>query len=828
MKNYIQTKQLHPVKWSLILLLVIGQSVLIISCSLKDSSSLDFHLEDHVFGLDLSHKNVKIRDDRGTLSRSIKIKKIEGAYIAHIDSTQPGKQRWYIELEGYQPIDLMVDLPPGKRTLQKVLLTPTFGGVYAWGVDGLEPAKPMRINIKVKMAEFESTVLACEGVNVSNLTPGDYTIAAEAKGYNPVSYPIKVEPAKPLEVKLVFMPIPGNLRVFAADAKNPGKLLEKELLVKVGGKQASGKAHQGVFIKDLPPIEYTIAAEMQGYSTGTLNTKIIPGKTTEETILLDISTGSLKIFAADARHPREAFDKDITVKIGDKEAFGKGSEGVVISGLLPGRYTFEITAPGFKPGTQSANTSAGKTKEVTVLLNPLLGGVKVIAVDAKNPSTPLEKKFKVKVGDKEGIGKANEGVMISNLSPGNYTVNAEMEGFYPQSETVEIESGETREVIIYLNPILAKINIRTTPPGASIYLDCQKREEKTPAAIIVPFGEHKIVVSRKGNKPEMRKINLSLTQPIAAIDLTLGSEPPVSGDENLRIESINGMHYPGIKLVIRVKDPSGTFASGLEKEDISLEESCEELCLDAKPSFDIKDVSKMDIVFFIDTTSSMEEEMNSVIRNIQAFCDTLLAQNINFRLAGYSFGDEVPYRAKFPFTAVFKDSLEARNGALSFKSWLSTLSAIGGDDPLENSLDPLIDAGRGGLDFRPDAARVGILVSDVPAHIAGDGGDSDTTATYEKAKQAIHSLGFKLYFSSPFPEYGNKLPAINLGWPFNDSVLMDKFLNELLGWYELTFSDAISAGKEHPRRLKLKVRVKSRYGSSQDLTKTIVFYPMDW
>jgi hypothetical protein len=326
----------------------------------------------------------------------------------------------------------------------------------------------------------------------------------------------------------------------------------------------------------------------------------------------------------------------------------------------------------------------------------------------------------------------------------------------------------------------------------------------------------------------MRKVNLSLARPIEDINLSLRSEPRVSGDENLRIESIDGRRYPEIKLVMRVKNPSGTFASGLEKKDISLEETCEELCLDAKPSFDIKDVSKMDIVFFIDTTSSMEEEMNSVIRNIQAFCDTLLAQNINFRLAGYSFGDEVPYRAKFPFTPVFTDSLEARNAALSFKSWLSRLRAIGGDDPLENSLDSLIDAGRGGLNYRPEAARVGILVTDVPAHVAGDGGDSYTRATYEKAKQAIQSIGLKLYYSSPFHEYGRKLSAINLGWPFNDSVLMDRFLNELLGWYELTFSDAISAGKEHPRRLKLKVRVKSGYGTSRELTKKIVFYPMDW
>ena len=147
-------RQLSRVKWISVLLVLLGQVVMLtISCS-QAAASLDFQMQDEVFLSDLKGKAVKIRDEKGTFSKSVKIQKMEGIYIAGIGNISPGKSWWHIEAEGYKPMDISVDIPPVKKIIKKVTLTPTFGGVYAWGVVALEPEKPMRVPMKVRIGEF--------------------------------------------------------------------------------------------------------------------------------------------------------------------------------------------------------------------------------------------------------------------------------------------------------------------------------------------------------------------------------------------------------------------------------------------------------------------------------------------------------------------------------------------------------------------------------------------------------------------------------------------------------------------------------------------------
>jgi hypothetical protein len=262
--------------------------IIAMSCSRSPSSSLDIHLEDHVFHLDLSDKAVKIRDDRGTFSQAIKIKKIQGDYIAHIGRVQPGKRRWYIELDGYQPVDLSIDISPGKPTVKKVLLTPRFGKVYVWGVNAAEPGKPMKIPMKVKIRAFEDSVLASEGVTVTGLTPGDCNIEAQARGYDPVKRSFGIEAGKSMEVKLLFerIPGPGSIKITAKNAINPAIPIEKELKIEAAGKNARGKADEGVILYDIAPGEYIVKGSVEGFTPGKIQVKVTEGKIAEADLFL--------------------------------------------------------------------------------------------------------------------------------------------------------------------------------------------------------------------------------------------------------------------------------------------------------------------------------------------------------------------------------------------------------------------------------------------------------------------------------------------------------------------------------------------------------------
>jgi hypothetical protein len=121
----------------------------------------------------------------------------------------------------------------------------------------------------------------------------------------------------------------------------------------------------------------------------------------------------------------------------------------------------------------------------------------------------------------------------------------------------------------------------------------------------------------------------------------------------------------------------------------------------------------VDIVFVLDTTGSMSWAIDGVRTGIEAFLDTLEGFNINARVGGIEFGDEV--RTSVPI-----------GDLAAFREWLDHMTATGGGDTPENPLDAIEVAN--GFDFRDDALRYMIVITDTGMHESTDGtGCSDTT-----------------------------------------------------------------------------------------------------
>lgn len=373
------------------------------------------------------------------------------------------------------------------------------------------------------------------------------------------------------------------------------------------------------------------------------------------------------------------------------------------------------------------------------------------------------------------------------------------------------------------------LHVDSDPATAAIYLNCFKKKTGAPAHILIKFflGSHKVVVSENGYVPHTQEVSFSLFRRNAYIDAKLEPETFTTGDSNITVGWVDGSRYPTVKAMVKVKDRDGQLINRLNKDAVSLVESREELCIAANPSFNISGVSKVDIVFFIDVTGSMSSSLSIVKQNIKAFCDHLLAQNLNFRLAGYSFEDIVPYKDIYPFTPEFTDNAGAMKMVTDFKSWLATLKAEKGGDGPENCLDSIIDAGNNGLNFREDATKVGVLITDTMAHVKGDGGDSPTTATFRIARAKLRSMGIKLYYASPVPEYEIQLGGQSLGWPFSAFLLTQKFSEELIGWHVISFKDRIPYEKTRARRCTLRIAIRDKEsGKPQDYVKDFVFYPL--
>ncbi|MDZ7330666.1 MAG: VWA domain-containing protein [candidate division KSB1 bacterium] len=106
-------------------------------------------------------------------------------------------------------------------------------------------------------------------------------------------------------------------------------------------------------------------------------------------------------------------------------------------------------------------------------------------------------------------------------------------------------------------------------------------------------------------------------------------------------------------------------------------------------------VTMADIVFVLDCSGSMGDDIQAVNRNINEFCDSLLARGIDFRLGLVTFSTTVD------------DVFDFTNDVQLFKSWLNQISLWGGR---ENSLGALYRATE--LSFRQMSKRTFIWITD--------------------------------------------------------------------------------------------------------------------
>jgi uncharacterized protein YegL len=136
-------------------------------------------------------------------------------------------------------------------------------------------------------------------------------------------------------------------------------------------------------------------------------------------------------------------------------------------------------------------------------------------------------------------------------------------------------------------------------------------------------------------------------------------------------------------------------------------------------SFELKAVAQaspvpVDMVFVIDTTGSMFWAIDGVVAGIQGFVNLMKSFNMDVKIGGIEFGDEIRSRSELADID-------------TFKVWLDKLGVISGADAPESPLDAMLDSYKK-MSFRKGAQRYFILITDAGFHERTDDSKcSDTT-----------------------------------------------------------------------------------------------------
>ena len=145
---------------------------------------------------------------------------------------------------------------------------------------------------------------------------------------------------------------------------------------------------------------------------------------------------------------------------------------------------------------------------------------------------------------------------------------------------------------------------------------------------------------------------------------------------------------------------------------------------------------KADIVFVIDNTSSMGAQIQNVKNNIGNFVSALKAHNIDVNLGLVTYGDESKMTAPLNPSG---DTVPSKSMGFpldvdAFKNQVEHIEISNGGDGEESGLEGIMEAHKI-PNFRPDATKNYILITDAPVHERLPYVDSDGNGTIDTTEE---------------------------------------------------------------------------------------------
>ncbi len=130
--------------------------------------------------------------------------------------------------------------------------------------------------------------------------------------------------------------------------------------------------------------------------------------------------------------------------------------------------------------------------------------------------------------------------------------------------------------------------------------------------------------------------------------------------------------------------------------------------------------SKVDIVFIVDVTGSMGEEINGVKSSMINFINDLESSGLDAKVAVVPYDDYIPTK-DHTYSPPWLDLSNLSDAA----DYVNNLIAAGGGDGPENAYGAIMYAWKN-VSWRPDSQRVFILLTDAFSHYRGDSSWSDS------------------------------------------------------------------------------------------------------
>ncbi len=246
----------------------------------------------------------------------------------------------------------------------------------------------------------------------------------------------------------------------------------------------------------------------------------------------------------------------------------RGTTPVLVRDIPKGTITVKFSLPGYREEMREVRVNAGDQQTLSVSLVGLPGTLHLL-------SDPPNASFYV---NDEARGRAP--LSIPGLKPGDYVVRCEKDGYGTLTKTIAVGNGRSVREEFKLSNMMGRIEVRSLPGGADVYLDGRKVGETKSAGggedeisnvfsiENVMEGDHQIVLRKDGYQEVVRTVRVESQQtaknhrvvlkrafiPNVEVDTVNGTFRGVfksQSEQTIVIETKPGTDYPIPRQIVR-------------------------------------------------------------------------------------------------------------------------------------------------------------------------------------------------------------------------------------------------------------------------------------
>lgn len=247
----------------------------------------------------------------------------------------------------------------------------------------------------------------------------------------------------------------------------------------------------------------------------------------------------------------------------------------------------------------------------------------------------------------------------------------------------------------------------------------------------------------------------------------------------ITVRSVDISTFPMIKIMIEAYNRLGEPLDTLTSENLFVFEKGRRRDILQVEKIPVAENVPVDFVFAVDITGSMQPIINSIKSNISVFTQTLVKRGIDYRLGLILFTDDIE--------KVYNPTPNVSD----FLKWINPVKARGGGDEKENALEAL-EAAAKMIEWRNEANRVCVVITDAPYHQNGEDGHGVTDQTTESIIHMMQKNDIRVFTIVPPKLTNYKMISSKTRGTFYDidypfSTILDNFSSQLTNLYYLTF-----------------------------------------